>query len=281
MRVYIRLAFMEVNIFCFIGLYCFGSGYGFEYLLFTIIVMFFYSGYFAKRLHKKLHVGWYAMISAFVLTFFHFHLIMRGSYYTLTEHWIQHLFFTFHSLGSVILIVVFLTELTNYVVKLERLILHQSVTDELTDINNRNGALDKFTDLQNTNQLNNYALLMLDIDDFKKFNDTYGHDCGDLALKTLAKHLNDFAGTTCAARWGGEEFIAFINTKNLPLEHVRDFLKLVSEDEIDYNGNKLHITVTIGISTYKKYTNLTDWVIEADRALYEGKDTGKNRIIIK
>ena len=136
-------------------------------------------------------------------------------------------------------------------------------------------------------QYSNYAKLgqglsmaMMDIDHFKKINDTYGHDAGDEVLKNFAKMLADYVGEYgLVARFGGEEFAIVFN--GLSPEELNDFLegfrKQVEELEIEYNGQVIKFTVSVGFTT-DMGESLSAMINLADEQLYEAKAAGRNRV---
>lgn len=121
------------------------------------------------------------------------------------------------------------------------------------------------------------GIVMLDIDHFKRVNDTYGHDVGDIVLKELANLLlKDLREEDIIARVGGEEFILVLNNSNLEnsLKKVEN-LRLKIES---LNPNNLSITASFGITQLDDSTETFDALIkEADLALYESKNNGRNR----
>jgi len=95
-----------------------------------------------------------------------------------------------------------------------------------------------------------YCVCMGDIDYFKKFNDTYGHDCGDLVLRDIASIFNEYMlGKGFAVRWGGEEFLIVFEDADLDkaLIQLKALRQKVLEHELNYEGEKLRVTMTFGI----------------------------------
>ncbi len=134
-------------------------------------------------------------------------------------------------------------------------------------------------------QLNNETLscLMIDIDHFKKVNDTYGHAVGDMVLKELAQILKQsIRSVDIAARVGGEEFcvLLFQCPKDQTLEMATRINKAVEAHEFPIgNDSKIRITVSVGISMYPELTPDLDALKEAaDTALYTAKRSGRNRV---
>ncbi|MDP4145225.1 MAG: diguanylate cyclase [Bacillota bacterium] len=128
------------------------------------------------------------------------------------------------------------------------------------------------------------SLIIIDIDDFKYVNDTYGHVTGDLVLKTTARTLNQNipAGSTLA-RYGGEEFIILINDCNpdMTYEIAENIRKAIENQFIPYNSNHiLKITISVGTTTWNTklgFFSAEELVDQADKALYYSKRNGKNQ----
>ncbi len=128
----------------------------------------------------------------------------------------------------------------------------------------------------------NIAIAMIDIDNFKSINDNYGHDVGDISLKTTAKILkSSLRKSDLIARFGGEEFCIML--ENISYENCVKLLKKLKttfeENSIEYNNIELNFTISIGLY-YGKATKLTDLIKFADKALITAKNNGKNQMQI-
>ena len=130
-----------------------------------------------------------------------------------------------------------------------------------------------------------FSLLMIDIDDFKKINDTYGHQTGDEALKFVAfKIMSSIRENDIAARYGGEEFTIILpetDSQNafLVAERIRE---AIANEVLEIDANQIKITASIGIATFPDDAN--DWedlIKKADERLYKAKKAGKNIVISK
>lgn len=157
-------------------------------------------------------------------------------------------------------------------------------TDFLTGVSNRRYFF-KFVEnfLQEVDPHKNpFAIAMLDIDDFKKINDTYGHDVGDVVIKKLAQILKENTkGSDLIARFGGEEFCLFL--KDVSKEQaVEFFVKLrakIAQSILDIDTKKIHFTVSIGVA-FSDEESFEEMLNQADMALYGAKKNGKNRVEI-
>lgn len=127
-----------------------------------------------------------------------------------------------------------------------------------------------------------FSVVMCDIDNFKKINDTYGHNCGDYILENIAGIIQkNSPDNSIVTRWGGEEFIVLLEdcdiTKGKPLiENIRG---MVAGTEFVYQEQVLHVTMTFGMSTSMEHTELNKLIEFADDRLYVGKQNGKNQVV--
>lgn len=161
---------------------------------------------------------------------------------------------------------------------------YMSVTDPLTGLYNRRHFEDNLERefLRAVRYDNNLSFAIIDVDFFKKVNDTYGHSYGDYVLKEVAYLiLQTFRKTDMVFRYGGEEFAVIITETPIekaviPLERLR---KSISEYPFSYNGTRIKVTVSIGVSEVNKQTESVHQLFEnADKALYKAKENGRNQI---
>ncbi|MCL1927783.1 MAG: diguanylate cyclase [Treponema sp.] len=168
-----------------------------------------------------------------------------------------------------------------------RTIEHLSMMDQLTEIPNRRN-FDNRLHLEWGRAIRenvSISLLMIDIDHFKKYNDTYGHQQGDKALNMVARTLIQTLKRTSdfAARWGGEEFVVLMpNSDSIGgLEIGEQIRKNVEAVDLPCtNGELTKITVSIGVNAHKPTLScsIEDFILKADRALYNAKNEGRNRV---
>ncbi|GFZ82407.1 hypothetical protein GCM10008018_30400 [Paenibacillus marchantiophytorum] len=127
------------------------------------------------------------------------------------------------------------------------------------------------------------SLVFIDIDCFKKINDTYGHHVGDLVLQGLAHLLQvNLRSTDLLARFGGEEFVIALPSTSLEqaIATMRDILdKVRSKPVAQYGGQVFSITFSAGVSEWRTGMTVGEWVSKADEAMYQAKQQGRNRIM--
>lgn len=168
---------------------------------------------------------------------------------------------------------------------------YENITDTLMGIKNRRYLDTKLHDefLKYEHYGTPFSVLMLDIDHFKKVNDTYGHDVGDEVLKTVGYHIQEYVRTDdCVARYGGEEIVivcpatkeedAFNLAKRI-CEFIEN-LPVCSPQKHD-SDTDLHITVSIGVAECSSELQEAEEVLKnADKALYKAKNEGRNQVIL-
>lgn len=160
-----------------------------------------------------------------------------------------------------------------------------SVTDELTQLLNRRG-FNSLVELQVRQAQIRYqeiSLIIVDIDNFKKINDQYGHQCGDLVIKSVADILKkSFRSSDIVARFGGEEFTILLPSTNMhDAIHVAENCRQILESSsIEISKSELISTkASFGISsTVSRCFDYETLFTEADKALYEAKQNGKNQV---
>ncbi len=161
-----------------------------------------------------------------------------------------------------------------------------SITDPLTGLLNRRYLEERLTEELNRSKRYSYPMscLMIDIDDFKSYNDRNGHQAGDVALKITAHSLKAvLRSADIACRYGGEEFCILLPQTSLNEAGVIAERMRQKVTETDYPYGKAQprgtVSVSIGISTFGKHIDTAESIIAAaDRALYSAKHLGKNRI---
>ncbi len=153
--------------------------------------------------------------------------------------------------------------------------------DLMTGLFNRR-FFERIMQRNKTENENKYTIAIFDIDDFKKVNDTYGHQAGDCVLKSVSTIIEESSNNEfVTVRWGGEEFVLYMpQTDEIrAYEHLEYLRKRIANSIIEFDNYKIKVTVTVGMCTG---TNLTDYeqvIRNADDRLYYGKRNGKNCVI--
>ncbi|MBA2652734.1 MAG: diguanylate cyclase [Tatlockia sp.] len=172
-------------------------------------------------------------------------------------------------------------------IQLRETLKTRSIRDPLTGLYNRM-YLSEFLerDLQRSKRENAPVfIVMMDIDYFKKLNDNYGHDAGDMVLKDLGQLLQDnIRGSDIICRYGGEEFLLILYDTNFDIGHerVEKLRILISQLEVSLRGTILdRITASFGLAIFPKDgTSVETLITAADRALYQSKKNGRNQVTV-
>ncbi|WNM23972.1 GGDEF domain-containing protein [Demequina capsici] len=158
----------------------------------------------------------------------------------------------------------------------------QASTDPLTGLVNRRPVVERLTELERESRFD-YAIAVLDLDNFKDVNDAFGHDCGDAAIASVAEVLADsFRDMDVVSRWGGDEFVVVIS-RILPselealLERVR---RRIENTWFGCEGRDSSVTVSIGAARARPARTPHDCLTAADEALYQAKEAGRNRVVV-
>ena len=162
-------------------------------------------------------------------------------------------------------------------------IQHAANTDYLTELANRR-AFFRSAELRIKEYVSKkvpYCLAMIDIDFFKKVNDSYGHDAGDQVLKVVALYMRKHFGAGLIARLGGEEFAVLLHgldTDNL-YNKLDDFRREISVSTIPVGDTPIAITLSLGV-VFDSHDEFAKQLNEADNALYLAKENGRNQVVI-
>ncbi|HIK38620.1 MAG TPA: diguanylate cyclase [Geminocystis sp. M7585_C2015_104] len=160
-----------------------------------------------------------------------------------------------------------------------------ATTDELTGVANRrhfSSIAEREFNLAKR-QKRHFSILVLDIDFFKKINDTYGHAAGDYVIKSVACYCNQtIRKEDILARWGGEEFIILLPETALQ-DAVRTACRLregIANLNLEFDSHPIAVTVSIGVSYFHEAdASLNDTIIRGDQALYRAKNLGRNVVV--
>ncbi len=161
--------------------------------------------------------------------------------------------------------------------------LKMAYTDPLTQTNNRtafDNSLSREIQLANRNS-RPLSIIFFDIDHFKNINDTYGHECGDIALSTAANCIKEaLRDSDIVFRYGGEEFVILLSDTNLNgakviAERIR---QQIENHRLAYNMEILKLTASLGISSLRGNDSKDSLIKRADNAMYRAKDNGRNQV---
>jgi diguanylate cyclase (GGDEF)-like protein len=159
-----------------------------------------------------------------------------------------------------------------------------SITDELTKLYNlryfKNALKNECRAMEHESG-KSFCIIMIDVDDFKRVNDVFGHKVGDLVLKEVAEIIkSNVRSSDIVARYGGEEIVILLRGSSLRTGMVfAEKVRKGIEDRIISDGARSYsLTISLGVASYQAYDNEESIVKRADEGLYKAKNTGKNRV---
>lgn len=254
-----------------------GFNTGFHFYLIGLCIVSFFTSYFSKSKDIKGSIVWVGLSLAIYLTLY---LVSKFNepYYRI-ENWLEITLFTTNAVVLFGFIASYMVVFLKYALSLEKKIMNESRTDELTQIKNRYGLYDYFEMIEDKS---NKVLALFDIDDFKAVNDRYGHAGGDYVLKRIAEIATKELSDCFVCRYGGEEFvIVFEENDNVSvLERLEALRKKIENEKFGFEGDDIQITITIGAAKNLGDLSLERWVEQADEKMYSGKKSGKNKVVI-
>lgn len=196
-----------------------------------------------------------------------------------------YIFNTFCNFGFLFMVTaIFLVEMQTATIQLQKqnaILDTMANIDPLTGLYNRRSMHSFLEDAQNSLDEVPFCLVMCDIDDFKKINDTYGHDTGDLVLREVARIVQKHVGAQgYACRWGGEEMLLIVQgDMELARQIAEDIRQEVNGFAFVAKDQTVHCSITIGVALHQGGNSIDHTITHADDNLYYGKRNGKNRVV--
>ena len=273
------LAFFAVEVHLFILLCCFIFGdVGFQYYLFPVVALLFLISFE----NETFRLVW-AVTDSLIFVGLNYYVTKQqpqGDFepYALEILRFVNTYATFFFLGFAGYYS------SQYAIKVEKTLKKIATTDTLTGLSNRRDFISKIqVEMARFDRSKkSFSVVMGDIDHFKKFNDTFGHKCGDYVLHQIAQIIkNSLRQQDSVGRWGGEEFILLLPETNLKegdkvAEKIRN---TIASNSFTYQKNKLTVTMSFGVSVYTHAVSMEEIIDKADKCLYFAKDAGRNRVI--
>ena len=279
-----KLDFYVWMIYCWLTLYmgmttlCLGYGYGFHLYCFSMIPVMFVTEYIAYKLGRR---SMKALPVSIVIAVFYIlctgYVAYFGPIYERDQKSAA-FFWIFNAL----IVFGFLIYYTKYLIKSvigsEEKLKQAAFIDRLTGLYNRHYMFDRLMALSSENSV--CMLAMTDIDNFKRINDTYGHNAGDIVLQSVSERMRKVCTDCEIARWGGEEFLIISKQPPDKAAAMLENLRLsVESSPVRYEGTDISVTVTIGAAPHTAAQDVDEWVETADNRLYYGKNHGKNQVV--
>ena len=275
----IRLVYFWLTLYMTATTVCLGIGVGFHLYCLSMIPIIFYTEYMGRKLGMRrlisLYVSGVISVCYLVSTVY---TAYAGAVYEV-DNFISG---TFRLVNSVIVIgflIYYSRLMLQMITDSERaleLLAHQ---DQLTKLYNRHYMMDKLEEALNEGETSYLAII--DIDDFKMINDTYGHNAGDYVLRNVARIMKEVCDKSLISRWGGEEFLILsagdVNSNGRTL--IERLRSKIEDEDFNFNDQHINVTITAGLSALERGRSVDDWIKESDDNLYTGKKNGKNQVV--
>lgn len=268
---------------------CLGWEFGFQQYCIGFVASLIFTDFYTSR-KRQVTKRTIAIVAFNVLLYFGLRLwtYEHPRIYEIDNIWLTRGFFIMNSMLGFAFLIGYSLIYTSTVRRLENSLREMANIDPLTGICNRRKMhqILKNSLEHNENQPYQAVVAMMDVDFFKKVNDTYGHDVGDEVLLSLAHMLFEKQEKTdgfYVSRWGGEEFLVFYEkyskTKEEIISDFDSLRKQIQDNIVKVDNKKIQITVTMGLAFYKEGETIHELIKVADDNLYEGKKAGRNRVV--
>jgi len=289
-NLYIVVVYAEIFAFMLVNVICLGWDYGFQLYCISCVVAVLFTDFYQNQQYKlKRFTIAFVLVDIGTFLFLRVWTYQRIPIYSLQNELLAHIFFISNALIMFFFLITYVHIYSRTVFELEKGLVDAANKDSLTGLYNRRYMQDILEETFREENVSkrNICMAMMDIDDFKQINDTYGHYMGDAVLISFAKILTQIQNENKdyhICRWGGEEFFVLYTgsaTDEMEVWEVLDAIrKKVEKMEIPNNNGRIKYTVTIGMTTYQEGVSVSEMINQADNCLYQGKENGKNIVVL-
>ena len=279
----IRLMYVELLIFMIISVVCMGWEYRFQEYAFGILPIIMFGDYIedANRLRRSS----IAMVISVVVGYIGLSIwsTLHAPFYAFATRLSIPLFGILNGAATMFMVAVYFLVFTYMVLGFERGLIHDASYDSLTGLANRRVLYDYRGQLE---QMQDYCVFMIDIDNFKSINDRYGHDVGDRVLEATGKLLTENRhklNRFLPIRWGGEEFVVVYADTGLEREEkirqMEQIRQQIGELRVVADDNEICFSATVGAAVCGEDAEIDGLIGIADSRMYYGKAHGKNCLV--
>ena len=274
LTIYVRMVYGWLTLYMSLATVCLGYGFGFHLYSMSMIPIIFYTEYMAYRLNTKSinAILYSSLVVAAYLASTGYAIYAKPIYETDVR--IAGAFWVFNSLAVLSLVAFYSRLMIKMIIASEKELSDRANKDRLTHLYNRHYMMERLKEAYEDDKP--YGIAMIDIDNFKSINDRYGHSAGDEVLRRVAKAIEETCTCCVVSRWGGEEFLILTNGESSLIEKLR---QTVEDLSIEFEDKVIKVTLTAGFEPKNKELTLDKWIVSADEKLYQGKNSGKNRVV--
>ena len=286
LHVFFGNAYAEILLHMILAYLSVGWNGGFQIYAFALILTIYYCDYLGQKIKKpSLYPRTISIIVAMLYVALYFISYYIKPLYDLKNEQAAKLFFTVNAFFVLAYMIFFMENYKKIVTGTEQQLKEAARLDELTRMENRRSMQERFDKLfDSIGPDETVSVAILDIDDFKRVNDTYGHGAGDMILYEVAARIHEAeSGQIHTCRWGGEEFLILSVGKTAYPVLVTALRKILSEVRSDrhyHEGARITVTVSAGAAQWKNGEKIEHTISRADACLYRAKKNGKDRMEI-
>lgn len=278
LRLYVWSTYAMLTLYMAICTVMLGYNYGFHLYAMSTIPLIYYVKYISIKIEgtDPKPVFWTVAI-ILSCTLSSLYVVRHGSVYDVPGI-PSYIFLGTNIVTVCLFLFVFSRRMIVLVMESEEKLDYQANHDALTDLVNRYYMRKVLNRAIETNPEKAW-IAMIDIDKFKTINDTYGHNAGDVVLKSLSHLMQEVCPECTVSRWGGEEFLIYGECGTVSTDIIEKLRTEVENAETVADGKIIKFTITSGVSVHEKGQKMDRWIIAADDKLYKGKENGRNRVV--
>ena len=281
LALYVWLLYATITIYMVAATICLGYNAGFHLYCLSLVSVTFYIDYLAHIMGtQKVHAPIMSLILVIVYLVSTGYSINHGPVYEVDSSIISRCMYI-NAIGVFCFLVGYSSSIHRMILQSEDKLSNLAHIDQLTGLYNRRYMMEHLEKLSEIVTPEHW-IAMVDIDDFKRINDVYGHNCGDYVLSELCRTMRDVCDGCILARWGGEEFLISSPSdgKTVDIAILEKLRYAVQLKYFSYQHKEVPVTITIGAAYYQEGQSLDNWIQSADKNLYVGKNGGKNRVVL-
>ena len=278
LELYVYVLYGWIALYMDVTTVCLGTAYGFYLYCFSLIPVVYALEYMSFKLGRNGIKPLIISLSiAFSYMIFMGYVSKHGPVFDRDNKY-STVFMLMNSVSVFSFLIVYINYLIKSIIGSEKKLVRMAHRDRLTELYNRHYMLEKLSALPEDETSG--ILAMADIDDFKKINDTYGHNAGDEVLKEISEKMKKVCIGCDIARWGGEEFLVHLRCDEVVAKAMLERMRMIiSSEPVVFEDMSINVTVTVGMAHRDNNESIDNWVNKADSNLYTGKKSGKNKVV--
>ena len=275
--IYVWIVYFWITLYMCVTTICLGYGFGFHLYCLSMISVLFVTEYISYKIKgSRMRSLTISIAIAVAYLFCTTYAAYSGPVYERDQKYAA-VFWVINSLTVLSLIIFYANYMIKLIISSEEKLIAAALTDQLTGLYNRHYMLTKLNSLPDDTSA---FIAMADIDNFKKINDTYGHNGGDEVLRSVSKTMTEVCKGCHTSRWGGEEFLILCMDSPESIRPLLETLRTtISSRPVKYEDTEINVTLTIGFAGKVSTQSVDEWIKTADDRLYCGKTSGKNVVI--